>query len=121
MVVIAVIALAGHGAWYSLNSHATYFGTPESITFGNAPYVSALIYIADDEGFFAANGLNVTIKNYVTSLAAIDDMKKEKVDISATTEFTVAAEAFKKANISAIGSIEKFQAAYLVARKDRGI
>ncbi|VVB89371.1 NMT1/THI5 like protein [uncultured archaeon] len=123
IVVVAVIALAGFGTWYFTSSSITYLGTPESITIGNpsSNAVPALIYIADDQGFFARNDLNVTIKNYITSFDVINDLKDDKIDISVTTEYTVLTEVFKKENISIISIIGKYQEAFLVGRKNRGI
>ena len=121
--IIVVIALAGFGAWYFMNSPTTDSGTPESITIGNpsSNAMPALIYIADDQGFFARNDLNVTIKNYITSRDVIDDLKGDKIDISVTTEYTVLKEAFKKENISIFSIIGQYQEAFLVGRKDQGI
>ena len=60
MAVIVAIALAGFGVWYFMNFPATYSGTPEPITIGNLPSeYAALIYIAEDQGYFSRNGLNV--------------------------------------------------------------
>ncbi len=61
IAVIAAFVLVGSGAWPFSN-----FGTSEtaeSITIGAQPYESLeLIYIAEDQGYFAGNGLNVTLK-----------------------------------------------------------
>ncbi|CAG0977517.1 Putative thiamine biosynthesis protein [Methanosarcinales archaeon] len=122
MAVIVAIALAGFGVWYFVNFPATYSGTPEPITIGNLPSeYAALIYIAEDRGYFSRNGLNVTIKDYDTGMAAVNGMENGEVDISVTSEYPVIVEALKKENISVIGSIDKYQTIYLVGRKDRGI
>jgi ABC-type nitrate/sulfonate/bicarbonate transport system substrate-binding protein len=59
IAVIAALVLVGSGAWPFPDSGTTYSGTPESITIGNLPLIySALIYVAEDQGLFAKNGLN---------------------------------------------------------------
>jgi NitT/TauT family transport system substrate-binding protein len=112
--------LVGSGAWTFPNFGTTE--TAESITLGILPSeTNALILIADEKGFFADNGLNVTIKYYDTGVAAIKDMGNDNVNISVTTEYPIVAEAFEKEKISVIGIIDKSQANSLIGRRDRGI
>ena len=97
-------------------------GKPESITIGNLPLIySSLIYISEDQGFFTGNGLNVTIRDYNTSGASIEDMENGGVDISLSPESAIVIEALKKEKISVIGSIDKYETIYLIGRKDHGI
>lgn len=121
-VIIAVSALLGFGAWYFTNSQTAYSGVSESITIGEFPYeTAALIYIAEDEGFFSRNGLNVTLKDYDSTSAAIDGLLNNEVDISGSPEFTVVGDVFDKENIRVIGCIDKFQTTYIIGRRDKGI
>lgn len=121
-IVIVAIALAGFGAWYFTSSPKMYSGTPEPITIGLTPYeYSGLIYIAQDQDFFAVNGLNVTILDYNTTLQAIDGLLNDEADMALTSEYAIVGKAFKKENISIIGSIDEYQSVYLVGRKDKGI
>lgn len=57
IAAIAMMATIGFGMWHFTNSRTTTFsGTPESIVIGTTPYEStALIDIADDQGYFSAN------------------------------------------------------------------
>jgi NitT/TauT family transport system substrate-binding protein len=122
ITVIVVILLAVLCAWYLTNSSATYAGTPEAITIGNTPNENpALIYIALDKGYFSRNGLNVTIRDYPSGIAAIHALENGETDISESTEFNVAGEALNKENISMIASIDKFNTAFILCRKDSGI
>jgi NitT/TauT family transport system substrate-binding protein len=122
MAVIAITSSIGSAVWPFPNFGTTGSGTPESITIGTSPVEgSSLIYIADDRGYFAMNGLNVTIRGYDTGRANVDMMKKGDADISVSSEYPLVTEAFKKESISVIGTIDKFQTQYIVGRKDRGI
>ena len=122
IAIVVVIALAVFGSWYFTSSPTKYSGKPESITIGNLPLIySSLIYISEDQGFFAGNGLNVTIRDYNTSEASIEDMENDVVDISLSPESAIVIEAFKKEKISVIGSIDRYETVYLVGRKDHGI
>jgi ABC-type nitrate/sulfonate/bicarbonate transport system substrate-binding protein len=122
IAVIALMAATAFGMWYLTDSRTAFLGPSESIIIGTTPYEStALIYIADDLGYFSANGLNVQFRDYENGLEAVKDMKRGKVNISASAEYPIILAAFNKENISIIASIDKIQSAYLVCRKDRGI
>jgi NitT/TauT family transport system substrate-binding protein len=122
IAVMAVIALAGFGAWCFLKPPAIYSGKPESITIGVPPNEqSGLIFIAEDQGYFAQNGLNAAIKTYDTALAALDGMKKGEVDISQSAELPIVRQALEGESISVLAGIDRFQNVHLVGRKDRGI
>ncbi len=115
IVLVAVVA-------YQFMCPATVRETPDRIIIAaQTVEQSALILIAQDRGFFVDNGLNVTIKNYNIALDAIEGMKSGEADISESSEYPLAAEAFKKENISIISSIDKHQTVFLVGRKDAGI
>jgi NitT/TauT family transport system substrate-binding protein len=123
IMVIVAIVLVGSGVWYLQGSHKSYAGEPEPISIGVPKMIdsSALIFIADDQHFFADNGLNVTIKEYDAGLYAVDDMLNGSNDIAVATEFVLVGKVFKGEKVSSIGSIAKYQSHYLIGRKDRGI
>lgn len=103
-------------------SRGGYSGKVESITFGALPTGSAaLIYIAQDQSFFAVNGLRVNIKDYATGVATIDALLKGDVDIAWAAEFPFVRKAFAKEKISIIAVVERFSDQYLFGRKDRGV
>ncbi|MBI4788769.1 MAG: NrtA/SsuA/CpmA family ABC transporter substrate-binding protein [Chloroflexi bacterium] len=122
IILVAVIASVGFGAWYLANSPVPYSSAPEAITIGTTPTMSAsLIFIAEEQGWFTQNGLRVTVKTFETTLPAIAEMKKGGVDVATTTEYTIVTEVLKKESIVLIAGIDRQQTTYLVARKDRGI
>jgi len=94
----------------------------ESINFGAIPSGSAaFIYIAQDQRFFAANGLSVRIKDYATGVATIDALLKRDVDVAWAAEFPLVRKAFAKEEISIIAVSSRFSDQYLFGRKDRGV
>lgn len=122
VAVVFAVTLVVSGAWPFPNSGTTYSDSAEPITIGVTPYeYSALTFIAEDQGYFAGNGLSVTIRNFNTTLAALKGLENDETDISSSSEYTLLPEAFKKENISVIGCIDKYQTIYLISRKDRGI
>lgn len=125
VAVVAMIVLVGFSAlcaWYLTGLPKMSSGASEQITIGIMPIEShALIYIAEDKGFFSENGLDVTIRDYNTGPAAIQGLLDNEVDISGSGEYVVVRSAFNKKNISIIASIDNYQVFYLAGRKDRGI
>jgi len=120
--IIAVVALVVAGAWFLGSSGLGSQETPESITLGNMLYeYSGLVFIADDRGFFAANGLNVTLRDYVSTVASITGLENNETDITLVPEYSIVTEAFKKENITVIGNSDKYESVFLISRKDRGI
>ena len=119
---IALMALAGVGTWFFTSSQESYSGTSEPIVLGGlVSDANIMIFTAEDQHFFAANGINFTFRTYDTGLATIDDLLKGKVDIAGAAEYPVVAKAFQKDNISIIASTSKSDIVYLVGRIDRGI
>lgn len=122
MAVIAALVLVGSGQWPFPNFGTTGSGTPVSITIGEFPYeTSALIYIAEDQGYFAANGLNVTMRDYTSSPSAIDGLLDNETDMAVASEFNLVGAAFKRENIGVIGIVDKYQMVDIIARRDKGI
>jgi NitT/TauT family transport system substrate-binding protein len=122
IAVIVLLAVVIAGAWLFRNSQTSGPGTSESLTIGKMPIESAaLIYIAKDQGFFADNGINMTIRDYTTGPAAINGLLNDEVDLACASEYTVLGSEFKKENVTIIGCIDKYQTFYLIGRRDRGI
>jgi len=118
MVLVAMGTAAG--SWSC--SKGGDSGKVESISFGTVPVaVAALIYIAQDQQFFAANRLSVNIKDYDTGTATTDALLKGHVDIAWVAEFPLVKRAFEKEKISIIAVVGRFNEQYLFGRKDRGI
>ena len=120
-VIILVIAIVLSSFVY-LNSQNPYAGNIESITIGTVPNeTNSLIYVANDQKYFAANGLNITLKNYPSGLADARAVLNGEINIGIATEFIVAEEAFDNASLYLIGTDSKFSSFSMVARTDQGI
>lgn len=121
IILVAVVATI-FGLASCLNSQRNYTGKAESVTIGmEATAVNSLIYIAENQNYFAANGLNVIIKDYASGLAAVNGMLNNEVDIATAAEFVIVGKALTNERIRTVGSIDKFRHNYLIGRKDRGI
>jgi len=95
IAAVFAITLVGSGAWPFPNSGTS--GTPESITIGKMPIEAhALINIAEDQGFFDGNGLNVTVRDYSTGPASANELLNGEVDIAVSGEYVVVGHALEK-------------------------
>jgi ABC-type nitrate/sulfonate/bicarbonate transport system substrate-binding protein len=125
-IILAGISVLGilaslFGSWSC--SPKSYSGPVESITLGAQMLEGAIpIFVAQDQGFFTLNGLNVDIKGYDSGLSSLNGMLKGEVDIAATlSEYTVVPKVFEKQPVKIIGSMERLDGISIVARKDFGI
>jgi NitT/TauT family transport system substrate-binding protein len=101
---------------------ATHQNQLEPVTVGaEFSQVNTLLFIAQNLSYFSANGLNVTIRPYISGAAALGAMVNGDVNIAASSEFTIVNKILADSNISVIGAIDRFQQINLAARKDRGI
>lgn len=81
----------------------------------------ALVYIAEDQGYFKNNGLAVTIKDYEAGKLATDAMLSGTADISTATGFVFVSNSFDHPDLRTIGTVAIAQTNELIARKDHGI
>lgn len=84
--------------------------------------MSGLIYIAHEEGFFKAEGLEVTLSPHVHGKRALQDLIEGTVDLATAAELpfiSALASGRRLTTIGTIGSSDKLN--LIVARKDRGI
>jgi NitT/TauT family transport system substrate-binding protein len=83
--------------------------------------VSALLYIAKQQGMFKRQGVDVAFENYQAGAYAVNDLLAGKVDVATAIEFVLVLQGFKKEDLRAIGTISSSDTIEVVAGKDRGI
>ncbi len=99
-----------------------YPGTVETLTLAVPPLEqNALMYVAENRGFFTDNGLNVTIRDYDSGVTALDAVIQGKANLAEAAEFPVVRAIYKQAAVQIIAANDKFENDYIVAHKDRGI
>ena len=116
MAIIVVIGVSVGGC------QEEYTGPVEEMTVAAAEYITgALIYIAEDQGFFEQNGLDVTITGYGSGKACADALINGEVDISTSAGFVFVSNSYDYTDLRVFGTVATKQVKELVARKDRGI
>ncbi len=94
----------------------------EKVTIGaTTQEVSTLIWIADDQEYFAQNGLDVTVRGYDTGIETIDALFAGEVDFADTVDFVVSGLGLERDDFRVLASIDTARINYIIARKDRGI
>lgn len=103
-------------------SPGRFSGPVESLTLAYVPTeAAALVFIAEDRGFFADNGVKLVLKPYSTGVETLQALANGEVDIAGTAEFSFIARVFGKEKLSIYAIVDRFQNNYLVGRKDQGI
>jgi len=118
--IIVVAVIIGGYFWLSQEKPEKYTGPVEKITVA-AGKAGALVYIAEDQGFFAKNGLAVTIKDYVSGKAAADALINGEADISTSADNVFVSNSFEHPDLRVFGTVATAQVKELVALKDKGI
>ena len=122
MIIVAAVIAAGMSLWILMSPRNKDSGKAESINFGTVPVaVAALIYIAQDQQFFAANRLNINVKDYDTGKASTEALLKGDVDMAWVAEFPFVGRALAKEEISIIAIVGRYNEQVLFGLKDRGI
>ena len=95
---------------------------PEALSVGTTTSeVNLLILIAQDRGYFAGNGLDVTHKIYPSGVAGIGGLIDHEVDLVTGSEFALVTQVLSDRDICTVAVINRSSIEHLVARVDRGI
>jgi ABC-type nitrate/sulfonate/bicarbonate transport system substrate-binding protein len=97
-------------------------GKSDTIIIAATPiHLNTLIYVAEKQGFFTSNRIEVKFKDYDTGVAAVDGLLKGETDIALTTEYVMVGKLFQKQDVIDLVTIDKSMLFYIIARTDRGI
>ncbi len=119
---ISVIVLIGILVGGCEQQPEKYTGPVEKITLAAyAGETGALVYVAEDQGYFEENGLEVTIKDYESGKAAADALIDGEADIATAADFVFVSNSFDHADLRVFGTVATAEVKELVARKDKGI
>ncbi len=95
----------------------------EGITVAVSPWPgSSPIYIAQEKGFFANEGLAVTLQPFVSGHLALDAVLSGKADLGTAADTPIARAAVDGRHIAILATISEIERGILIiARKDKGI
>ncbi len=119
---ITVIVVLGSSIGGCQQRPAEYTGPVEKITLAAyAGETAALVYVAEEQGFFKENGLEVTINDYQSGKAAADALIAGEADIATSADFVFVSNSFEHTDLRVFGTVATAEVKELVARKDKGI
>ncbi len=124
ILIVIIVAAVIVGGYLLLRQEQPkkYTGPVAKVTIGvGVAPLSLLIWVAENEGYFADNGLDVETKEYLSGKAAVADLIDGKVDIATITEFGFMSKSFDEKDIRILSSITAATINSLIARKDKGI
>jgi NitT/TauT family transport system substrate-binding protein len=122
ILVAIIITGLGVGSYFWFFQPKKYTGQVEKITL--AAYTGeagAMVYIAEDQGFFEEYGLEVTIKDFGSGKACADAIIADEADVSTSAGFAFVSYSFEHSNLKIFGTVATAEVKELVARKDKGI
>jgi NitT/TauT family transport system substrate-binding protein len=95
----------------------------EPFTIGTAPSLTGVLdYVADDQGFFQAEGLSVTIQQLPSGTALINNVLTGRLDAAAVTAIPVVATSFERKDFRIIATKATLaNDNQVVARRSAGI
>lgn len=98
-----------------------YTGPTESMSTGLIGEYAALILIAQDQGYFSENGLNVSLTEYASGPEALDALWAGKVDTAMASDFAGVRNSFNSEDLKILATMSKSEAFFMIANKDKGI
>jgi NitT/TauT family transport system substrate-binding protein len=95
----------------------------EKITIAVTPWpASASIYVAQDKGYFQDEGLETTLRPYISGHLGLADLLSGKVDLAAAGDTPIARAVVEGRPVAVVATVSEIDRAILiVARKDRGV
>ena len=120
----ALLATAALAAYAVVNGDDLFDRQRESLAITIAATTnenSALVWIAEDRGFFEQLGLDVMLNVYGSGRLATEAMLAGEADVAMAAEFVAVRQSFEHGDLRVIGSISESRSVYIVARRDQRI
>lgn len=121
-IILFLMVLSVGSPGCSRKESEKYTGPVEKVAL--AAYAGSygfLPFIAQEQGYFAANGLEVTVNEYDFGLKAADALVAGNADIATAADFVLTSYSFDHGDLRALGTIATSTTDEIVFRKDRGI
>ena len=117
-------ALLGGYAWRGQTPPAQPAGSPEPMTIAaNTHYAgTGLVFVAQAKGYFANEGLNVTLQPYTTGKDALDAAMEGRAELATVADIPIMFAVMKGQPVSIVATIftvEKDPG--IIGRKDKGV
>ena len=117
-------ALLGGYAWRGQTPPAQPAGPPAPMTIAaNTRYTgTGLVFIAHVQGYFAHEGLNITLQPYTTGKDALDAALEGRADLATVADIPIMFAVMKRHPVSIVATISTVEKdPGVIGRKDKGI
>jgi NitT/TauT family transport system substrate-binding protein len=120
--LVIITAMAGVYFWGIHKEEGEHTAPVDPITVAAyAGESGALVYVAQAEGFFERNRLEVTIEGYEAGKLAADALINGKADICTSAGFVFVSNCIDHRDLRIFGTIATAQINKVIARKDKGV
>ncbi len=121
-LIIIFLILTGGGIWYLQSVQPRHTIQMENITIDPSPTTaSTLLLVANDQGYYAQHGLNVTFKRSPSGSILMQDILDRNIDFGYVNEYSLSEPALYNNPVRAIATLSESDTIYVVSRRDRGI
>jgi len=123
VIILCFLSVVSCGFGLSACSSGSDSGRLETLTVAMVPTeLNALFYVGEAQKLFAANGLQVTLKeDYDSGASAAAGMLNGEADIALAAEFPIVRQVFNKKDIINFGTITKYENTHIIWHTDSGI
>ena len=126
LIGAAVVVLIGIGIWFTQKQSTQapeYTGPVEKVTLGaESSLLPAAVWVAESEGYFREQGLDLTIKDFDSGRLSLSAMLRGEVDISTAAPTPIMFNSFDRSDFSYFATFASSNKDIkLTARKDKGI
>jgi NitT/TauT family transport system substrate-binding protein len=121
---LILAALLGGYAWRGQTPPAQPAGPPAPMTIAaNTRYTgTGLVFIAQVKGYFANEGLNVTLQPYTTGKDALDAVLEGRAELATVADIPIMFAVMKEHPVSIVATISTVEKdPGVIGRKDKGI
>jgi ABC-type nitrate/sulfonate/bicarbonate transport system substrate-binding protein len=121
---LVLAALLGGYAWRGRTPPAQPADPPEPMTIAaNTRYVgTSLVFVAHVKGYFANEGLNVTVQPYTTGKSALDATLERRADLATVADIPIMFAVTKGQPVSIVATIAMVERdPGIIGRKDKGV
>lgn len=122
-IAIAIIVVLGSSAGGCSQQAVEDTGTTETVTIGVAVTpLSSPVIIANVQGYFTDNGLDVVMKEYASGRHALEGMFAGEVDISTVADTPIVFNSFERRDFRILATfVYSYEDSKIVTRKDTNI
>jgi NitT/TauT family transport system substrate-binding protein len=121
---LILAALLGGYAWRDRTPAVQLTGPPEPMTIAvNSHYTgTGLVFVAQVKGYFANEGLNVTLQPYTTGKSALDAALEGRANLATVADIPIMFAVAKGRPVSIIATISTVERdPGIIGRKDKGV